>query len=315
MSVQSTVREAVPAPPQAVKSPHRRRRRARRNLVGWLFLAPVAIGVVSFQFVPIMVSIVVSFAEWNGYSAPKFAGLANFVEMFTGDPVFITTLKNTLYFSAGSIPLTIGLGFVLALLCQRRVRGVALFRAAFFAPYITNVVAIGFVFFWFFHPRQGVVNGLLQQVGVDGPAWLSSTQWAMPAIILVSVWHGAGYPMVILLSGLQKIPVSLYEAAKLDGAGALPQLRHVTLPLLTPYFFFLLVTQFITSFQVFGLIYVMTKGGPGNSTSVYIHYLFENAFTFGRIGYASAMAWVLFAFIGLVTLVQWRLQKRWVFYG
>jgi multiple sugar transport system permease protein len=301
--------EPGPAPPQATAP-----RRRPQSYVGWLFLAPVVIGVTVFQFVPLVASMGASLTQWNGFSAPRFVGFANFVEMFTSDPIFMTTLRNTLLFSAASIPLTVGLGLVLALLCQSRVRGVGLFRTAFFAPYVTNVVAIGFVFFWFFHPSQGVVNGLLQQVGVDGPAWLSDADWALPAVVLVSVWQGAGYPMVILLAGLQRIPTTLYEAATLDGARWGARVRHVTIPLLTPYLFFLLVTQFISSFQVFGLIYVMTGGGPGNATSVYIYYLFENAFTFGRVGYASAMAWILFVFITLATLVQWRFQRRWVFY-
>ncbi len=314
MSAPTTVRRPPASPSRNVEPPQRRRRRVQRNITGWLFLAPVAIGVLAFQFLPILASMFASFTDWNGFSAPEFVGLANFTEMFLRDPVFITTLKNTLYFSLASIPLTIGIGFVLALLCQSRVRGGAVFRAACFAPYVTNVVAIGFVFFWFFHPRQGLVNGLLQQVGVDGPAWLASAQWALPAVIVVCVWQGARYPMIILLAGLQRIPASLYESAMLDGAGRLRRVRHVTVPLLTPYFFFLLITQFISSFQVFGLIYVMTQGGPGHATSVYIYYLYETAFSYGKIGYASAMAWILFAVIATVTFVQWRLQKRWVFY-
>jgi multiple sugar transport system permease protein len=288
--------------------------RLRQNLTGWLFIAPVVFGVVAFQFFPILVSMAASLTAWNGISAPRFVGFDNFVELFTRDPLFLTTLWNTTYFTVVSIPLTIGLGFALALLCARRVRGVVVFRTAYFAPYVTNVVAIGFVWFWFFHPSQGVVNGLLDEVGIDGPAWLSSSTWAMPAVILVSVWQGVGYPMIILLAGLQGIPDVLYESARIDGANALARARHITLPLLTPHFFFLLVTQFISSFQVFGLIYVMTQGGPGHATSVYIYYLYETAFSYGKIGYASAMAWILFAVIATVTFVQWRLQKRWVFY-
>jgi multiple sugar transport system permease protein len=274
--------------------------RLRQNLTGWLFIAPVVFGVVAFQFFPILVSMGASLTAWNGISAPRFVGFSNYVELFTRDPLFLTTLWNTTYFTLVSIPLTIGLGFLLALLCARRMRGVVVFRTAYFAPYVTNVVAIGFVWFWFFHPSQGVVNGLLKEVGIDGPAWLSSSTWAMPA--------------VILLAGLQGIPDVLYESAKIDGANAFARARHITLPLLTPHFFFLLITQFISSFQVFGLIYVMTQGGPGHATSVYIYYLYETAFSYGKIGYASAMAWILFAVIATVTFVQWRLQKRWVFY-
>jgi multiple sugar transport system permease protein len=288
--------------------------RLRENVTGWLFIAPVVGGVLAFQFFPILVSMVASLTSWDGISSPRFVGLANFVELFTRDPLFLTTLANTASFTVASIPLTIGLGLILALLCARKVRGVSFFRTAFFAPYITNVVAIGFVWFWFFHPTQGVVNGLLDFVGVEGPAWLSSSTWAMPAVILVAVWQGVGYPMIILLAGLQGIPEVLYESAKVDGASAWARVRFITLPLLTPHFLFLLITQFISSFQVFGLIYVMTKGGPGHATSVYIYNLYQNAFGYGKVGYACAMAWILFALIASVTYLQWRLQKRWVFY-
>jgi multiple sugar transport system permease protein len=159
-----------------------------------------------------------------------------------------------------------------------------------------------------------VINGLLSQLGINGPQWLSSSSWAMPAVIMVSVWQGIGYPMIILLAGLQGLPNEFYESAKIDGAAAWQRLRFITLPLLTPHFLFLLITQFISSFQVFGLIYVMTKGGPGHATSVYIYNIYQNAFSYGKVGYASAMAWILFVVIAAVTFLQWKLQKRWVFY-
>jgi multiple sugar transport system permease protein len=292
-----------------------RRARRKQNLVGWLFISPIVVGVVAFQFFPILVSMGASLTDWNGISAPKFVGIKNFTDLFGDDPLFLQTFKNTVYFTLASIPLTIGIGLVLALLCSRPIRGVAFFRTAYFAPYVTNVVAIGFVWFWFFQPDNGVVNGLLSQVGVTGPQWLSSSTWAMPAVIVVSVWQGIGYPMIILLAGLQGLPNEYFESAKIDGAGAFQRLRFITLPLLTPHFLFLLITQFITSFQVFGLIYVMTKGGPGHATSVYIFNIYQNAFSFGKVGYASAMAWILFAVIAAVTFLQWKLQKRWVFYS
>jgi multiple sugar transport system permease protein len=176
-------------------------------------------------------------------------------------------------------------------------------------------VAVSLVWFWFYSPTQGVINGVLSTVGIDGPEWLTSSTWAMPAVIIVSVWQGVGYPMIILLGGLNGIPTSLTEAATVDGASWLRRLRSVTLPLLTPQLFFLTITQTIASFQVFGLVFVMTGGGPANTTTVFIYYLYQNAFAFGRLGYASALAMVLFVVVMLITLVQWRLQKRWVFYG
>jgi multiple sugar transport system permease protein len=290
-------------------------RRWRRHVEGWLFIGPVIGGIVAFQLAPILVSIYASLTEWDGMNPPAFTGLANYRRLLLEDGFFRETLTNTLIFTAGHIPLTIVGAMALALLCNLPLPGIALFRLAYFIPAVSNVVAVSVVWFWMYQPQSGVFNTLLGRVGIEGPAWLASTTWAMPAVILVSVWQGVGYPMVILLAGLQGVPAELYEAARLDGAGAWNQFWRITLPLLTPTLFFLFITQFIASFQVFGIIYVMTQGGPANATSVYIYYLYQNAFAFGRMGYASAMAWVLFAIIALVTYAQWKLQKRWVFYG
>ena len=301
----------------------RKRRAPRKGLLGgrfgkyegFLYIAPLILGIAAFQLFPIIVSVYMSFTQWDGIAPPEFVGVGNYTEMFTGDPLFIETLRNTIIFTLLAIPLTTVLGFFLALLCNRKLRGISLLRAAYFAPYITNVVAIGYIWYWIYNPERGLINGLLSGIGIDGPAWLSSSTWALPAVVIVSVWQGAGYPMVIFLAGLQAIPKDLYEAAEIDGASWWNQVRRITLPLLTPSLFFVLVTQFITSFQVFGVIYIMTQGGPGHSTSVYIYYLYQTAFSFGKLGYASAMAWVLFVILAIVTYVQWRMQKRWVFYG
>lgn len=298
---------------RARKSP--RRSRWRRNVEGWLFIAPVILGILIFQFAPLLVSIYASLTEWDGLTPARFVGLNNFKTLFTGDPLFLTTLRNTAYFTIGTVPVSIAVGFGLALLCNQPIRGVAIFRTAYFAPFVTNIVAIGFVWFYFFQPTDGVLNGILGIAGIHGPAWLSSSSWVMPALISVSVWQGVGYPMIILLAGLQGIPVELNEAATVDGASRLRRMWSITMPLLTPQFFFLSITQFISSFQVFGLIFVLTKGGPGHDSTVYIYYLYQNAFAYGKMGYASAMAWLVFVLIALVTLVQWKLQKRWVFYG
>ncbi|MCB0080107.1 MAG: sugar ABC transporter permease [Caldilineaceae bacterium] len=288
--------------------------RLEEHFFGWLFILPVVIGVCFFQFYPILVSIYASLTNWTGLNDPAFVGAENYTRLVTADRFFRLTLRNTVYYTLGSIPLSISLAMILALLCNRSMRMVYWYRTAFFAPNVTSTVAISLVWFWLYAPDVGLFNWLLSLVGVDGPAWLTSLTWAMPAVIVVGVWQSVGYPMLILLAGLQGIPESLYEAAKLDGASALQRFRRVTLPLLTPSIFFLLITQFISSFQVFGLIYVMTQGGPANATNVYIYYLYQNAFAFGRLGYASAMAWVLFLIIAVITLIQWRMQKRWVFY-
>jgi multiple sugar transport system permease protein len=291
------------------------RRRLRRNIEGWLFIAPVVLGVMAFYFVPIVVSLLTSLTDWDGLTSYRFIGLENYQRLFSGDQFFRRTLGNTLYYVLGHIPLTILTALGLAMLCNRKMLGVTWYRTAYFTPVVTNVVAIGLVWSYFYAPGTGILNWFLSVFGIQGPSWLQSVQWAMPAVILVSVWHGVGYPMVILLAGLQGIPEMLYEAAKIDGANGLQRFRHVTLPLLTPALFFLAITQFISSFQIFGLIFVLTHGGPANATNVYIYYLYQNAFQYSKMGYASAMAWILFVIIATITVVQWKLQKRWVFYG
>ena len=292
-----------------------RRIKWRRHLEGWIFIGPVILGIAAFQLVPILVSVYASLTDWDGLTSPEVVGLDNYRRLIKDDPYFRETVKHTLYFVAGHIPLTIGIALGLALLCNQKMRGIALFRTAYFMPAVSNVVAISVVWFWFYQPQDGVLNGLLSTVGIEGPAWLSDLRWAMPAVILVSVWQGVGYPMVILLAGLQAIPETLYDAAKVDGSHAGQRFRDVTLPLLTPSLFFLLITQFISSFQVFGIIFVMTQGGPANATSVYIYYLYENAFSFGRMGYASAMAWLLVIVVGIITLIFFRTSKSWVHYS
>lgn len=285
------------------------------TLYGWLFIGPLILGILAFQGLPVVVSIFTSFTNWDGITAPKFLGLGNYVRMFTKDRQYWGTLVNTVEFTVGVIPLTIIGALVLAVLCNGRGKiSNAVFRTAYFTPYVTSIVAIGLVWTQLFTP-SGVLNQLLAIVGIHGPSWLTDAHWAMPAVILVSAWQAIGYPMVIFLAGLQAIPESLHEAAKVDGASSSSRFFRITLPLLTPQIFFVLITQIISSFQVFALIFVMTKGGPGTATTVYIYYLYQNGFTFGDLGFASAMAWILFLIIGLVTFVQLRLQRRWVFYN
>lgn len=293
----------------------RARRRRRQNVEGWLFIAPITVGIALFQLVPVLVSVGASFTDWDGLSTPTFIGLGNFKELITGDPIFVQVLLNTFIFTFVAVPLTVLLALCLALLANLEVRGTAFFRTAFFSPYVMNVVAIGFVWYYIYSPTNGILNQALRMFGIEGPEWLANSSWVLPAIIVVSVWQGVGYPMVILLAGLQAIPAELHEAAKIDGASALNRLRSVTIPLLTPQIFFVFLQQFIASFQVFGLIYVMTQGGPGYSSSVYIFYLWQTAFSQGRFGYASAMAWLVVVLTAVVVGIQWRLQKKWVFYG
>jgi multiple sugar transport system permease protein len=311
---EAPVRQASPTV-TPVRRVAARRARRRMTLYGWLFIGPLILGILAFQGIPVIVSIFTSFTNWDGITTPKFLGFGNYARMFTADPQYWTTLKNTVVFTLGVIPLTIIGALLLAVLCNGRGHvSNAVFRTAYFTPYVTSIVAIGLVWTQLFTP-SGVLNQLLAKVGISGPSWLTDTRWAMPAVILVSAWQAIGYPMVIFLAGLQGIPESLHEAAEVDGASSWNRFFRITLPLLTPAIFFVLITQIITSFQVFALIFVMTKGGPGTATTVYIYYLYQNGFTFGDLGFASAMAWILFLIIGLVTFIQLRLQRRWVFYN
>ncbi|WP_053200221.1 carbohydrate ABC transporter permease [Streptomyces viridochromogenes] len=303
-----------PAAAPVVRSRPSRAKR-RQALKGWLFVGPLVLGIIAFQLVPLGISVVASLTTWDGVTTPRFVGFDNYVHLFRSDPQFWITLRNTAVFTVCVIPLTVVSALLLAVLCNGKGRfSNAFFRTAFFTPYVTSIVAIGLIWNQFFTP-SGVLNKALDTVGVSGPSWLTDVDWALPAVILVSAWHAIGYPMVILIAGLQAIPESLYEAARIDGAGPARRFLRITIPLLTPQLFYVLITQIIASFQVFALIFVMTKGGPGTATSVYIYYLYQKAFTFGELGSASAMAWILFALIGLVTFAQMRLQKRWVFYN
>ena len=291
-----------------------RRARRKRSIYGWLFIGPLILGILSCQLVPVLVSIFTSFTNWDGVTSPHFVGGANYTGLVS-DPFFAITLKNTVIFTVAVIPLTIVAALFLAVLVNGKGRVInAVMRTAYFSPYVTSIVAIALVWSQLLTP-SGVLNQILGAFGVDGPSWLTDARFAMPAVIVISAWQAIGYPMVILLAGLQNVPESVLEAAKADGANRVSRFFRITLPLLTPQLFFVLITQVIASFQVFGLIFVMTKGGPGTATNVYIYYLYQTAFTFGDLGKAAAMAWVLFVIIGLITFVQLRLQRRWVFYN
>jgi multiple sugar transport system permease protein len=292
-----------------------RRRSVWPAIRGWLFVGPVVLGTLIFNVLPLFPTVYASFTTWNGLGNLQWVGLANYQKIFAGrDPVLLVSLKNTIIFTIGYVPVAILVGLGLALLANQQLRGIVVFRALFFLPVITSVVAVGIVWRWIFSSPFGVMNWSLAQVGVSGPRWLGDPVWAMIAVILVSVWQVMGYNMVILLAGLQGVPQELLEAASIDGAGRVRRFWHITVPLLTPTIFFLSIIAVINSFQVFGLIYVMTGGGPGSSTNVYVYYLWKEAFQLREMGYAAAMSWLLFLVILVITLVQWRLAKRWVHY-
>ncbi len=278
----------------------------------YLFISPWIIGFILFGAGPIIASAVLSFMNWSLLSSPTWAGLGNYRKLFS-DSLFLVTIKNTFVYAIGSVTLGIIAGFLLALLLNQKVWGMAVFRTIFYLPSVVAGIATALLWVNIFHPDFGLINYTLGQFGIQGPKWLQSPDWAMPALIAMSVW-GAGGGMVIYLAGLQSIPEQLYEAAGLDGAGPLRKFWHITVPMMSPVIFFNMIVGVISSLQAFVLILVMTNGGPANATLVYGLYLYRTAFQFFEMGYASAMAWVLFIVIMLITAIQFRLASRWVYY-
>lgn len=283
-------------------------------IVPYLYLLPVLLGVVIVTGGAIVVTVGLGFTEWDFLTAPRFVGLDNYREMVASD-LFWTVAINTFYYVALAVPPMIGISLALALLVHRRIRGVRLFRTLLFFPVVTSMVAVAVVWSWLYNPEHGLINFVLNTFfGIDGPRWLQSTEWALPAIAMMTVWKGVGYNMLIFLAGLQGIPAPLYEAASLDGAGRVRQFLSITLPALSPTTFFVLIITLIGSFQLFEQTYMMTEGGPANSTLTLSYFVFQNAFQYFRMGYATALACLLFAITFAVTLVQFRLQRRWVHY-
>lgn len=281
------------------------------TMVALYFLLPCLIGFFIFTAIPLVVSLVLSFFEWNILSKPTFVGFDNFIKLFTNDPVFYIALKNTVLFAIGVVPLGIAISLGVALLLNQKLKGVAFWRAGFFLPVITSTVAISLVWKWLFNPEIGLINVFLRSLGIENPPlWISSVDWALPSIIIVAIWKTIGYNMVIFLAGLQNIPKDLYEAAEIDGANKGNIFWYVTLPLLRPTTFFITIIAIINSFQVFGYALIMTEGGPGNATNTLVLYIYQQGFTFFNMGYASAIAWVLFLIIFCFTMIQSYVNHR-----
>lgn len=294
----------------------------REFYAGYLFALPWFIGFTVFAGGPILFSFFMSFCEYDIFSPPKWVGLKNYVDMFANDKLFYKSLYNTVFMAIG-IPLGMGVSLGLAMLLSYEIKGMAVYRTFFYLPAIVPAVAASILWRWIFNPQEGILNSLLAKVhlagvvsralGVDNLAWLQNEHLSKPALILMGLW-GAGAGMIIWLAGLKGIPVHLYEAAELDGAGRFRRFWHVTLPMLSPYILFNLIMGLIGTFQVFTQAYIMTQGGPLDSTLFYAYALFNNAFRYMKMGYASAMAWVLFAIILVLTLIQLRLSSLWVHY-
>lgn len=287
----------------------------RNRLTGYTFLLPNILGFLIFICLPVCASFLMSFTEWNGFGEIKWAGISNYTHLWR-DETFRISLFNSLIMTAVSVPVTLFLAILAAVALNKGLRGVKIFRTAIFLPHITATIAVAVVWQLLYNPTMGPINGILRSIGIDNPPmWLASTQWALASVIIVSIWHSIGYYMVLYLAGLQGIPKDLYEAAEIDGAGKVAQFRKITVPMLSPVIFFTVIMGIINSFKVFDLVFVLTKGGPGRSTHMLVYDIYYTAFQRFEYGYASAMAYVLFTIILIITLIQFRGQKRWVNYS
>ena len=274
-----------------------------------LFLGPSLLGTLIFAIGPIVAAFGLSFTDWDLITPAEFVGFANFRRLWA-DPEFWATLRHTVGFLIGYVPLVLLAGLSVAVLMNRQLPARSIFRAMYFLPVVTSWVAVALVWKWLFNPTFGLVNTLLGFAGISGPSWLFDPTWAMPAVILTSVWKDTGFVMIILLAALQGIPREFEEAASIDGATAIQRLLHIKIPLLSPAIFFALSISLINSFQVFDQVYVMTQGGPAGATTVLVERIVANAFSYSRMGYASAMSLVLFALIFSTTFFFYRI-RRW----
>jgi len=289
------------------------RRKMQEAALAYLFLLPTLGGLVLFTMGPVIVGFLISFTNWNIFLPPQWVGLKNYQTLLAQELPH-KVFWNTLYFTVLNVPLNMIIALVMALLLNIRLRGVAFYRAVYFLPVVSSTVAASLIWTWLYSPNFGPINYFLEMVGIKGPPWLGSTTWAMPAVIIMSVWKGFGTNMLIFLAGLQGIPQELQEAAMIDGANRWQRFWRVTWPLLTPTTFFVLVISCIASFQVFEQVFVMTNGGPAYATTVLGLFIYLNAFRYNNMGYAAAVAYVLFALILAITLAQLKLQGRWTYY-
>lgn len=279
---------------------------------GYMFALPWLLGFLIFTLGPLLVSIYLSFTSYDVLNPPKFIGLENY-RTLSRDPLFWKSLYNTFYMVIIGVPVNIIVAFGIALLLNVELKGIALYRAIYYLPSITPVVASSILWLWILNADFGILNTTLAMFGIRGPNWLADPSWAKLAIIMMGAWQ-AGGNMLIYLAGLKGIPVQLYEAAEIDGAGTWYKFWRITIPMISPTLFFNLIMGIIGTFQIFTQAYIMTGGGPLDSTLFYVYYLFNNAFSYFKMGYACSMAWILFLIILALTAIQFKLASRWVYY-
>lgn len=274
--------------------------------------SPWMIGFVLFTAGPMLAAVYLGLTRWDIITKPVFVGLQNYANMVRTDELFLQALRVTVDYSVMAVPLHVVLGFVLAALLNSKVPGRTIFRTIYYLPSVLPLVASAVLWSWIFNPEFGLVNYILSGFGIKGPGWLTSEEWALPAIVIMNLQF-IGITMVIMLAGLQRVPQELYEAAQLDGAGCWQIVRNVTIPMVSSVIFFTIIMNVNNSFQTFTQAYVMTNGGPSNATLFYMLHLYNNAFRYYKMGYASALAWVLFAIIVAFTVLQFHLSRFWVF--
>lgn len=285
----------------------------KEHIAGYLFALPWFIGLSVFIIGPVVTSLILSFTRYEVIRPASFIGIANYKYLFR-DPLFWQSLYNTIYITIIGVPLGILTALSLALLLNKEVRGISWYRTVYYLPSITPIVASSLLWLWILNADFGILNVALSKIGIRGPGWLVEPVWAKLAIVLMGLW-AAGATMIIYLAGLKGIPQQLYEAAKIDGANWWQLFWKITIPMLTSTLFFTSIMGIIGSFQIFTQAYIMTAGGPVNSTLFYVYYLYNNAFAYFKMGYASALAWIFFLVIFVITIIQLKLGKYWVYYG
>jgi multiple sugar transport system permease protein len=289
--------------------------RRREAIAGYLFLLPWVVGFTLFVAGPMLASAALSFTAFDVARPPRFVGLDNYINAFTTDDRFLNSLKITFVYAIISVPLALFGSLLLAVLLNQRLRGTALYRTFFFLPSLTPAVAVAILWTWLLQPDVGLFNYLLSLVGVQGPKWLGSTEWALPSLIMIALWTAiGGNRMMIFLAGLQGVPQELYDAADIDGAGSMQRFRHVTLPMISPVMFFNLVLGIIVALKVFTVAFIATQGGPAFSTWFITLHIYSQAFKYLEMGYASALAWIFTLILLVLTIVQFRVSRHWVHY-